>query len=126
MMENTRKAFVKQEDGSFIESRPEDLKKDMIFKLVDPDGTQVMGMYSDLFLATTDAFLNEEEVLEMGVEMLDANGQIVPEDNDTEYWDFDELPDDDEDEDYEDIEPDYDDSNDEDCCDCDCCSGDDD
>jgi hypothetical protein len=88
--ESVRKAFVQQEDGSFLETAPIDLKEGMIFKLTESDGTEVRGLYSDLFLAKSDAFINENGVTEMAVGMLDELGNEPDEENiEDDFEDYD-------------------------------------
>jgi hypothetical protein len=47
-----------------------DLKAGMTFKLYEEDGTPIMGLYCDLFLATTDVGYNDDGILQMNIEML--------------------------------------------------------
>ena len=70
MIENTRTAQVLQSDDTYVTMSPIDLKEGMVFKLFEADGTPVIGLYSDLFLALNDAHLDENGALLVDVQML--------------------------------------------------------
>lgn len=59
-----------------------DLKEGMVFKLFEADGTPIMGLYCDLFLALSDASLDENGVVKIDIEMLGEDKSEDEDDND--------------------------------------------
>lgn len=65
---NTRKAKILVND-EWIDIDSIDLKKDMLFKMYEEDGTSVLMDENDILKATKNAFYNDNGIVTIGVEL---------------------------------------------------------